>query len=57
MKRKRMPQSVRKHIRKEKARIRRGVLNIKEQNEKIEELYQKINKLKNENKRNPQPGN
>lgn len=43
MKRK-LPKSVRKFIRKEKARIRREILDIKEQNNLIAELYEKIDK-------------
>jgi len=39
---KRMPKSVRKFIRREKARIRREVLDIKEQEKLILELYQKL---------------
>ncbi len=39
---KKLPKSLRKFIRKEKARIRRGVLDIKEQENLINELYQKI---------------
>ena len=39
---KRMPKSLRKHVRQEKARIRREVLTIKEQKKKIQELYQKL---------------
>ena len=35
-----MPKSIRKYIRREKARIRREVLDIKEQQDKIQELYQ-----------------
>jgi len=41
-KKNRLPKSVRKFIRKEKARIRREVLDLKEQEEKIKELYQKL---------------
>ncbi|OIP75434.1 MAG: hypothetical protein AUK06_01830 [Parcubacteria group bacterium CG2_30_36_18] len=37
-----LPKSLRKYIRKEKARIRREVLDIKEQEKQIQELYQKI---------------
>ena len=37
-----MPRSIRKFIRREKARIRREVLDIKEQEKQIQELYQKI---------------
>jgi len=40
-KRKRMPKSIRKFIRKEKARIRREILDIKEQEKSISELYEK----------------
>ena len=43
-----MPNSLRKHIRKEKARIRREVLDISKQKELINKLY--------DNKENPQPG-
>lgn len=42
MKKKHMPKSIRKFIRKEKARIRRSVLDIKEQKRLISELYQKL---------------
>jgi hypothetical protein len=45
----RLPKSLRKHIRQEKARIRREVLDIKEQEKLISELYQKLFK-KDENK-------
>lgn len=48
-----MPHSIRKHIRKEKARIRRQVLDIKEQKELIDKLYKK----QNDNKRNTQTSN
>lgn len=37
-----MPNSIRKHIRTEKARIRRDVFNIKEQKDKINKLYIKV---------------
>jgi len=37
-----MPRSIRKFIRREKARIRREVLDLKKQEELISELYQKI---------------
>ena len=43
-----MPKSIRKFIRKEKARIRREVLGLKEQKEKINGLYQRF--IKKENK-------
>ena len=55
MKRK-LPKSLRKYIRKEKARIRREVLDIKEQEELISELYQKFLK-QYESKRDLQPSN
>jgi len=42
MKPKRAPNSLRKHIRKEKARIRREVLDFKKQEELIKELYLKF---------------
>lgn len=42
MKKGRLPKSLRKHIRQEKARIRREVLDIKEQEKQIQELYQKV---------------
>ncbi|MDI6591622.1 MAG: hypothetical protein QME61_01660 [Patescibacteria group bacterium] len=53
MERKKLPRSIRKFIRKEKARIRREVLDIKQQQKLIQELYQKIFeklKIKNEAK-------
>lgn len=58
----RLPKSLRKHIRQEKARIRREVLDIKEQEKLIQELYQKFfEKLKlkqnYENRRNLHPSN
>ena len=49
MSKKRMPKSLRKFIRKEKARIRRQVLDVKEQEKEINKLY--------ENKRNIQSRN
>jgi hypothetical protein len=53
MKRKRLSKSLRKYIRKEKARIRREVLNTEEQKKLINEIYQNL--IKNyENKRNLQ---
>jgi len=39
---KRLPKSIRKFIRREKARIRREVLDLKEQDGLIDELYQKF---------------
>jgi hypothetical protein len=46
-----LPKSIRKYIRKEKARIRREILDLKEQERLIQELYQKILKQYG-NKRN-----
>ena len=37
-----MPKSIRKYIRQEKARIRREVLDIKEQEKQIQELYKQF---------------
>jgi hypothetical protein len=56
MKKKRMPKGLRKHIRQEKARIRREVLDLKKQEELIKEIYQKVLK-KDEDKRNLQLSN
>lgn len=56
MKRKRMPSSIRKYIRREKARIRREFSDPEEKKKKIEELVLKFKKT-NDNKRNIQPGN
>lgn len=39
-----MPKSVRKFIRKEKARIRREVLDVKGQEELIRKMYEKLKK-------------
>ena len=47
MAKKRMPKSLRKFIRKEKARIRREVFDMKEQEKLISQLYQKFLKPKN----------
>lgn len=53
-----MPNSIRKHIRREKARIRREFLDIKEQKEQINKLYDKfIIQKKDDNKRDIQSGN
>jgi len=41
MKRK-LPKGIRKYIRKEKARIRREILDLKEQEKLIQELYQSL---------------
>lgn len=37
-----LPKSIRKYIRKEKARIRREVLDLKRQEEEIKKLYEEI---------------
>lgn len=42
MEKKRLPKSLRKFIRQEKARIRREVLDLKEQEKLINEIYQKF---------------
>lgn len=39
---KRLPKSIRKHIRKEKARIRREYIDPEKQKKKINQLYKKI---------------
>ena len=54
MKKRKLPKSLRKYVRKEKARIRREVLDMKEQERLINELYQKFLK-QYEDKRNLQP--
>lgn len=56
MKIKKLSVSFRKYIRKEKARIHRGVFDFKEQEKLINELYQKILKPY-DNSRNIQSGN
>ncbi len=43
---KKLPKSIRKYIRKEKARIRREVLDLAEQKRLIDELYKKFLKQK-----------
>ncbi|MDO8639457.1 MAG: hypothetical protein Q7R53_00895 [bacterium] len=53
MVKKMFPQSVRKYIRRAKARIRREILDIKGQENKIQELYKKL-KAQYDNKRNIQ---
>lgn len=51
MKRKRLPKSIRKFIRLEKARIRREILDLGEQEKETQKLYQKFLKnRKDENK-------
>jgi hypothetical protein len=60
MGKKKLPKGLRKYIRQEKARIRREVLDIKEQDKLIQELNQKFfEKLKqnHENQRNLQLSN
>jgi len=42
MEKKKLPKSIRKFIRREKSQIRREVLDIKEQEKLINELYQKF---------------
>ncbi|QQG45898.1 MAG: hypothetical protein HYY55_02870 [Candidatus Niyogibacteria bacterium] len=42
MPRKRLPKSIRKFIRMEKAKIRRRILDLDKQKEEIGELYQKV---------------
>ena len=37
-----MPKSIRKYIRQEKSRIRREVLDIKEQQKQVQELYKQF---------------
>ena len=44
-KKKQLPKSIRKYIRKEKSRIRREILNIEDQNKKIEELTGRFYKI------------
>lgn len=43
----RLPKSIRKHIREEKAKIRRQIFDLKEQEKLISELYKKF--VKNDN--------
>ena len=50
MPRKRLPKSQRIYIRREKARIRREVLDLKKQQELINELYKKFLKEPTKNK-------
>lgn len=44
MKKRKLPKSLRKYIRREKARIRREVLNLEEQEKLIKQLYEKFTK-------------
>ena len=46
MKRKKLPKGLKKHIRKEKARIRQDVLNSERRKLMIQEIYNKILKEK-----------
>ncbi len=39
---KKLPKNIRKHIRKEKARIRREIFDLEEQKKLINQLYQKF---------------
>ncbi len=48
-----LSRSIRKFIRKEKARIRREILSIEEQNKLISELYQKFIKKNEESTNTP----
>lgn len=52
-----MQKSLRKYIRKEKARIRREILNIKDQKESIDKLYVKHQKKDVKSKENDNKGN
>lgn len=45
-----MPNSMRKYVRFEKARIRRQFLSLSEQKKQIDEMYKKISPKKDENK-------
>ena len=56
MGKKKLPKSLRKYIRLEKARIRREVLDIKEQEKQIQDLYKKL-KIQHDDKRDLQPIN
>jgi len=44
-----LPKGIRKYIRKEKARIRREVFDVEEQEKQIKELYEKIISQKKHN--------
>ena len=45
MRKKKLPRSVRKYIRKEKSRLRREFLDPQERESKIKELYNRFKKL------------
>ena len=47
-----LPKSLKKYIRREKARIRREIVDLEKQREKIEELYKKLIKKKDDNQGN-----
>jgi endonuclease V-like protein UPF0215 family len=51
MKRKRLPKSIRKFIRLQKARVRREVLDLEEQERLIKELYERFLKVPAKEKR------
>ena len=51
-----LPKGLRKFIRREKARIRREALDMKEQEKLINDIYQRFTKFY-EDKRNLQPSN
>jgi len=48
---KKLPKSLRKYIRREKARIRRQFFDSRKQEEKIKELYNRLLRNKNKNKK------
>lgn len=48
---KKLPKSFRKHIRREKSRIRREILDVKQQEKMISELYEKFSGEYKEQKR------
>ncbi len=55
MKLKKLPGSLRKFIRREKGRIRREFSDLKEQDKRIEDMYNRVtpkDKIKNEQKNN-----
>ena len=57
MRKKQFPQSVRKFIRRKKARIHREVLDLKEQEKLIQDFYKQLLKNHYEDKRNLQSSN
>jgi hypothetical protein len=54
-KRKKLPKSIRKHIRQEKARLRREILDLLEQKKQIEEIYKKMGIKREESASLPPP--